>query len=280
MTDWNSLAPRAWLSVFALTLVVTACGPEFEGDLSTPPDDAAFATVQSSLTEPGQILTVGAQQTHTYFAAGGRCVFETTLGTLPDSYLSLYGPNSSMPLLATDNDSGEGLASRIQVYVQQPSLYFATVRGYSPAQTGTYQIDMNCYGAIRYRAHMENSGWSGWSLDGQQSGFTGASLRMEAVEMQLLSLPGVSVRYSVHLGGVGWTGEYYDGQTAGTTGQGRQMEAIKIWLTGAVPANCRVMYDTHLAGIGWQGLRWDGQISGTTGQGRRIEALRIWLTGC
>ncbi|RKH65750.1 Ig domain-containing protein [Corallococcus aberystwythensis] len=279
MTGWNALARHAWMSVVSLSLVLTACGPEMEEGPSAPLDEPVLETSRSALTEPGQILTGGDRYTHPYYASGGRCVFETTLGTLPDTYLSLFGPNSSTNLLAVDDDSGVGLASRIEAYLQ-PGTYYATVRGFNSAQTGNYQIDMNCYGGIRYQSHVASYGWTGWTLDGQQSGTTGQNRRMEAVQMYLLSLPGVSVRYSVHLGDVGWTGEYYDGQAAGTTGQQRQMEAIKIWLTGAVPSGCHVNYDAHLAGSGWQGTRSDGQVSGTTGQNRRIEALRIWLSGC
>jgi hypothetical protein len=281
MTGFNALVRRTWMSVFALGLALTACGPEMEGAPSSSPDAPALETAQSALTEPGHIITGGDRYTHPYYASGGRCVFETTLGTLPDTYLSLYGPNSSTNLIAVDDDSGVGLASRIETYLQ-PGTYYATVRGYNASQTGTYTIDMNCYAGIRYQSHVEEFGWLSWVLDGQLSGTTGRRRRMEAIQMHLLNLPpGVSVRYKVYLGGsVGWTGEYYDGQMAGTTGQGRALEAIQIWLAGPVPAGCHINYEAHVGGIGWQGARSNGQIAGTMEQGHALEAMRIWLSGC
>lgn len=266
------------MSVMVLSFLLTACGPEAVEDLESPGDGSSLTTQQSALSEPGNILRGGDRYTHPFNATGGRCVFETTLQSLPDSVLWLYGPNSTTNLIAYDDDSGAGLASRIERYLH-PGTYYATVGGYSSSQTGSYTVHMNCYAAVRYQAHVAWRGWLGWVYDSEVAGTTGQSRRMEAVQISLANMPGVSIRYTVHLAGVGWTGEYRDGQVAGTTGQSRRMEAISIWLNNA-PPGCGVSYEAHLAGIGWQGVRSNGQVAGTTGQSRRMEALRIWLTGC
>lgn len=223
------------------------------------------------------IITGGDRYTHPYDASGGNCVFETTLNTLPDSVMWLDGPNSSTTQIAYDDDNGPGLGSRIQMYLS-PGACYATVAGFSPSQTVSYQISMNCYAAVRYQSHITDYGWMGWGDAGSISGTTGQSRQMEAIQLVLAHVPGASIRSSVHLGGVGWTGEDYDGQVAGTTWQSRQIEAFRIWLNNA-PAGCGISYDAHLAGIGWQGTRSDGAVAGTTGQSRRVEAIRVWLTG-
>jgi uncharacterized protein YjdB len=263
------------LAFAALSLM--ACGPEDLEGLDPVASELVLARRTNALTEPGNILTGGDRYTHPYYASGGNCVFETTLGTLQDSVLWLYGPNSSTNLIAYDDDGGNGLASRIQRHLQ-PGTYYATVAGYNSSQTGTYEISMNCYAAVRYQAYAANLGWLGWGYDGFVAGTTGQSRQMEAVQLMLSNMPGTSIRYTVHVAEVGWMGEFYDGQVAGTTGQNRRMEAISIWLSNA-PAGCGISYNAHLADIGWQGVRSNGEIAGTTYQNRRMEALQVWLTG-
>ncbi|RYZ43387.1 MAG: Ig domain-containing protein [Myxococcaceae bacterium] len=276
MIGFKVLARGAWMA--ALGFMVTACGPELAEAPAAPEAQEVLETSQGALTQSGQISSPGARYTHSYSTVGGKCRFQTTAGTLTDTYLSLYGPSSTTTLIAEDNDSGVGAASYIQAYLH-PGTYYATVRGNTSTQTGTYQIAMDCYPAVRYRLHTEDYGWEKWVLDGVISGTRGLELRAEAMELYLLSMPGVSIHYTVHLGGVGWTGEYANGATAGTTGQSRQMEAVRIWLSGA-PAGCQVNYSAHVEGIGWQGTRSGGAIAGTTGGGRRLEALKVWLSGC
>ena len=42
------------------------------------------------------------------------------------------------------------------------------------------------YYDIYYRAHVENGGWLGWAKNGEPAGTTGASLRMEAIQIELV----------------------------------------------------------------------------------------------
>ena len=39
---------------------------------------------------------------------------------------------------------------------------------------------------IYYRTHIENGGWLGWARNGEPAGTQGASLRMEALQIQLV----------------------------------------------------------------------------------------------
>lgn len=242
--------------------------------------DDGLSTITSALTEDARILYSGDRYQHYFPTAGGRCVFQTTLGTtlpplLTDSVLWLYGPNSSSTLIAYNDDYGT-LASRIERFIE-PGIYYPTVGGYSSA-TGSYSLEMNCYAAVHYQAHVGGPGWLAWGFDGFTAGTVGQSRAMEAVRIELKNMPNVSVRYTVHVGGIGWMGQFYDGQVAGTTGQHRAVEAIRIWLENA-PAGCGISYQAQVAGIGWMGVVSNGGVAGTTGQNRRAEALRVWLTG-
>ena len=69
----------------------------------------------------------------------GTYTITTTSGTLADTYMSLYGPNSRGTLLQEDDDSGVGLASQI-VRRLTPGTYYVKVRAYSFTDTGTYKI--------------------------------------------------------------------------------------------------------------------------------------------
>ena len=39
---------------------------------------------------------------------------------------------------------------------------------------------------VRYRVHVQNVGWTAWSYNGEVAGTEGKSLRIEAVEVQLV----------------------------------------------------------------------------------------------
>lgn len=205
---------------------------------------------------------------------GGKCVFETELVTLSNSVMRLR--DQYLKQLGYDNDGGEGRASRI-VETLVPGRYYVDVSGYSSSQTGSYKLHINCFSAIRYRAHVKDDGWLPWVLEGSVAGTTGQSRRLEAVQIELLGTT-ASVRYKPYVAGVGWMGWFYDGETGGTTGQHRQMEAIRIEIVNDSP-NCPVSYQAHVASLGWLGTVSDGVTAGTTGQGRQMEALRVWL-GC
>ena len=76
-------------------------------------------------------------------AASGAYAIETELGTLEDSVMYLYGPESQTTLLAWNDDREDGGAgdrsSRIEVELT-PGSYFIKVRGYRTNQRGTYTV--------------------------------------------------------------------------------------------------------------------------------------------
>lgn len=59
--------------------------------------------------------------------------------------------------------------------------------------------------SIQYKSHIQNIGWQGSKTNGQTSGTSGKSLRMEAIRVSLINAPeGASVIYSAHVQNIGW----------------------------------------------------------------------------
>ena len=129
--------------------------------------------------------------------------------------------------------------------------------------------------SVVYNTHIQNIGWEKDFLkkDGQTSGTTGKSLRLEGVKIKLNNLSGVSIKYQTHVENIGWQDWKKDGQMAGTSGKSLRLEGIKIKLENTDKYS--VMYRVHVQNIGWQDWKCDGEMAGTQGQSLRLEAIQI-----
>ena len=128
-----------------------------------------------------------------------------------------------------------------------------------------------------YRTHIENLAWLTWVRNGDVSGTTGSSLRMEALELKLENIGSldIGITYRAHVAGTGWQEWKVNGATAGTVSQGVRMEAIEIKLTGADAGMFSVQYRVHVQDVGWQDWKQDGETAGTTGEALQAEAICI-----
>ena len=127
---------------------------------------------------------------------------------------------------------------------------------------------------ISYNSHVQNIGWQGSKLDGDLSGTSGQSLRLEAISMKLYGVPSnAKVLYKAHVQNIGWQNWAQDGSVAGTEGAGLRIEALQIKLENM--DEYTIEYQVHVQGIGWTDWFIDGETAGTVGHGRRIEAIRI-----
>ena len=127
-----------------------------------------------------------------------------------------------------------------------------------------------------YRTHVQNVGWQIWKYDGQSSGTSGQSLRLEGIEIKMNNLgTDLGVEYQTHVQNIGWQGFKSNGQTSGTSGQSLRLEAIQIRLTGAAAINYDVYYRVHSQNYGWLDWAQNGGSSGTQGKSLRLEAIEI-----
>ena len=133
--------------------------------------------------------------------------------------------------------------------------------------------------SVDYESHVQDKGWQEEKNDGEVSGTTGESKRIEAVNIQLENQGNIqgNINYQAHVQDIGWQTTVWGGQVAGTVGQAKRLEAVKMWLTGDMANYYSIQYRVHIQDIGWQDWARDGIIAGTIGLGKRIEAIEIRL---
>jgi N-acetylmuramoyl-L-alanine amidase len=128
---------------------------------------------------------------------------------------------------------------------------------------------------VKYQTHIENVGWQGFMYDGQMSGTSGRSLRLEGINISLeSSYPNVKVLYQTHIQNIGWQDWVQNGQLSGTSGKSLRLEGIRIKLQGA-PVGYHIQYQVHVQNLGWQDWVEDGEMAGTLGLSYRLEGIRI-----
>ena len=132
--------------------------------------------------------------------------------------------------------------------------------------------------SVDYESHVQDKGWQEEKKDGEVSGTTGESKRIEAVNIQLENQEYQgNINYQAHVQDIGWQTTVWGGEVAGTVGQAKRLEAVKMWLTGDMANYYSIQYRVHIQDIGWQDWARDGIIAGTIGLGKRIEAIEIRL---
>lgn len=132
---------------------------------------------------------------------------------------------------------------------------------------------------VKYKTHIQKDGWLKFVKNGETSGTTGQSKRMEAIQILKTSTNNTeikgSIQYRTYVQGIGWTNWVEDGETSGTIGQSKRMETIQIKLTDELEKYCDIYYRAHVQGYGWLGWTKNGESAGSTGISYRMEAIQI-----
>lgn len=131
--------------------------------------------------------------------------------------------------------------------------------------------------SISYRTHVQDYGWQGYVYDGQQSGTSGQSKRLEGINIKLSPSLDGNVVYRTHVQDYGWQDWKSNDALSGTSGQSKRLEAIQIKLTGQIANEYDVYYRVHCQNFGWLGWAKNGESSGSEGYSRRLEAIQICL---
>lgn len=131
---------------------------------------------------------------------------------------------------------------------------------------------------VTYKTHVQTYGESqGWVKNGDMSGTSGQSKRMEGIYIKL-DKEGYSggIQYRTHVQTYGWEKAWKEnGQMSGTKGESKRLEAIQIQLTGDMAKYCDVYYCVHAQNYGWLGWAKNGESAGTAGYSYRLEAIKI-----
>ena len=134
---------------------------------------------------------------------------------------------------------------------------------------------------LSYQTHVQQVGWQAAVKDGEISGTSGQSLRLEGIKInlanvQLLNLTG-GIQYQTHVQQIGWQDVVSDNALSGTTGQSLRLEAIRVNLTGTLAQNYDIYYRVHIQNKGWLGWAKNGASAGSQGLSLRLEAIQIKL---
>lgn len=131
---------------------------------------------------------------------------------------------------------------------------------------------------VGYRTHIQNVGWQGFRYNGQMSGTSGRSLRLEGINIKLTNQQySGGIRYTTHVQDVGWQNYVANGEMAGTSGRSLRLEGIKIELTGEMANQYDIYYRVHVQDFGWLGWAKNGQPSGSQGHSKRLEGIEVVL---
>lgn len=129
-----------------------------------------------------------------------------------------------------------------------------------------------------YQTHVQDVGWQPWKANGQLSGTSGESKRLEAIEIRIDNKGyDLGIEYRTHIQNIGWQKWKHDGEISGTSNQGLRLEAIEVRLTGADATRYDVYYRVHAENIGWLDWAKNGGSSGTEGFGYRLEAIEVMV---
>lgn len=129
--------------------------------------------------------------------------------------------------------------------------------------------------SVTYNTHIQYDGWEKdfSKRDGQLSGTSGRSLRLEGIKIKLQNTNDISIKYQTHIQNIGWQDWKQNGQMSGSEGKSLRLEGIRIKLENTDKYS--VMYRVHVQNIGWQDWKYDGDMAGTSGQALRLEAIEI-----
>ena len=132
---------------------------------------------------------------------------------------------------------------------------------------------------ISYRTHVQSYGWQDYKYDGEMSGTSGQSKRLEAIQIKnLISDAAGDIEYRTQIQTYGWETKWSkNGRMSGTSGQSKRLEAIQIRLTDELEEQYDIYYRVHAQTYGWLGWAKNGESAGTEGLSKRLEGIEIVL---
>ncbi|MBB6713531.1 glucosaminidase domain-containing protein [Clostridium gasigenes] len=127
---------------------------------------------------------------------------------------------------------------------------------------------------VEYQTHIQDIGWQDWKSNGDTSGTSGQSKRLEAIKININNIiSGASIEYRTHVQDYGWQPWKSNGELSGTSGESKRLEGIEIRLKNA--PGYSVQYRVHVEDYGWQNWKANAETAGTVGKGKRLEAIQI-----
>lgn len=132
-------------------------------------------------------------------------------------------------------------------------------------------------GKVQYQTHIQYEGWQNYKKDGEMSGTSGRSLRLEGIKIKtnINSYKG-DIEYKTHIQNIGWEDKYHkNGEISGTSGKSLRLEGIIIRLTGEMSNYYDIYYRVHAENFGWLNWAKNDEKAGTEGYSYRLEGIEI-----
>lgn len=129
---------------------------------------------------------------------------------------------------------------------------------------------------VSYTSHMQTYGWLDTVQNGQKSGKTGISKRMEAFMITIGKGYGdLGIQYASLVQDSGWQDYVGSGEVSGTTGESKAIQVIRIQLTGTEAEQYDIYYRVYSQSYGWLDWAMNGEPAGTNGYDKRVEAFQV-----
>lgn len=196
---------------------------------------------------------------------------KTKKGTNGDYYAFIR--NTNMPAVITEGVFVDNKADAAQADTDAECKAFGEAIAKGVIRTlismGKYVENKDVF----YTTHIQTFGWEGklddmstWRKNGQTSGTTGKSKRLEGI---IIDSSYANFTYQVHAQTYGDMSPVKNGELAGTTGQSKRLESIKI------DCDKKIKYRVHCQTYGWTDWVTNGTWCGTKGESKRLEAIEI-----
>ena len=155
----------------------------------------------------------------------------------------------------------------------------STANAFVSAEEQQYEEETDAgEGLVRYCTHVQTYGWQDYVSDGQMSGTSGESKRLEGIRIRLNDQKySGNIQYRTHVQTYGWQDYVQNGAMSGTEGEAKRLEAIRIRLTGEMADHYDVYYRVHCQTFGWMGWAKNDAPAGTAGYSKRLEGIEIRL---
>ena len=154
----------------------------------------------------------------------------------------------------------------------------STADAFVSSETGWSGQGVSGETSVEYCTHVQTYGWQEYVRDGQMSGTSGESKRLEGIRIRLKDPKyDGTVQYCTHVQTYGWQDFVQNGAMSGTEGESKRLEAIRIRLTGEMAEHYDIYYRVHCQTFGWMGWARNGEASGTAGYAKRLEGIEICL---
>ena len=168
----------------------------------------------------------------------------------------------------------EGLGKRLEAI----QIIVVKKGAAAPGKTDAPFASLYTTGIVRYRTHVQTEGWQTYTCDGNTSGTTGRSRRLEGINLSLSPMIAGGIQYRSHIQKTGWEDNFKsNGEMSGTSGRSLRLEAVQIKLTGEAEKRYDIYYRVHCQKFGWLGWAKNGESAGSSGYAYRLEAIEVQL---